>query len=188
MASSISPPKTEPWQRFTVLDALLLQVGYALAFPLVLSPYRRLAVTSFDEGTLFVLLATFCLGSAFSGPIILGSHWLLRGRRRGLSAGEWLWLSPIALLLVGAFGIWALHWVAQLRPNPDDARAVYFALLGLVLFLVEIGCMLNALLVVVARSVGDLKEPPCWWTDRFGTLTCLLIAVIVVLSVLAVLS
>ena len=188
MASSISPSKTEPWQRFTVLDALLLQAGYALALALILSPYRRLAVTTFDEGALFVLLAAFCLGSALSGPIILGSHWLTRGRRRGLSAGEWLWLSPIALLLVGTFGIWALHWTAQLMPNPDETRAVFFGLLGLVLFLAEIGCMLNALIVVLARSDGGLKEPPCWWTDRFGTLTCLLTATIVVLSVFAVLS
>jgi cation transport ATPase len=188
MASSISTHKKEPWQRFTVLDALLLQAGYALAFSVVLSPYRRLALGSFDEGAVLILLLTFCLGSTFSGPIILGSHWLIRGRRVGMSAGEWLWLSPFGILLVSALGVWALHWVAQILPDPDEIRAVFFALLALIMFLVEVGCMLNALLVVVARSVGDLTDPPCWWTDRFGTLTCLTIGAIVVLSVLAVLS
>ena len=188
MASSIPTHKTESWQRFTVLDALLLQVGYALAFSVVLSPYRRLVVSTFDEGAVLILLLTFCLGSALSGPIILGSHWLIRGRRVGLSAGEWLWLSPFGILLVSALGIWALHWVAQILPDPNEIRAMFFALLGLVMFLAEIGCMLNALLIVVARSVGDLADPPCWWTDRIGTLTCLTIGVIVVLSVLAVLS
>lgn len=188
MASSIPTDKTGPWQRFTVLDALLIQVGYAIAFPLVLSPYRRLVLSNFNEGTLFILLATICLGCTFSGPIILGSHWLLRGRRTVLSVGEWLWLSPIGLVLILAVGIWALHWIAQLLPDPNEMRAVFFALLGLVLFLLEIGCMLNALLVVVARSAGDLPEPPCSWTDWFGTLTCLLIGTIILLSGLAVVS
>ena len=180
--------KPEPWQRFTVLDVMLLQAGYALALAMVLSPARRMVVTTFDEGTLFILLTTICLGSVFSGPIVLASHWLFRGRRTGLSAGEWLWLSPFGILLSLALGIWALHWLAQVLPDPAEMRAVFFSLLGLVLFLVEIGCTLNALLVVVARSVGDLTEPPCWWTDRFGTLTCLLIGVIAFLCVLAVLS
>ncbi len=187
MVSSIST-HTEPWQRFTVLDALLLQVGYALALSWVLSPYRRLAFSSFDEGTLILLVTTFCVGSAFSGPIILGSHWLFRGRRVGMSAGEWLWLSPAAILAVLALGIWALHWVAELFPNSEGTRTVFYTGLGLLLFLVVIGCTLNALLVVVARSVGDLANPPCWWTDRFGALTCLALGVFVLLAIFAVIT
>lgn len=186
MASSISTDGTKPWQRFTVLDALLLQVGYALALSLVLSPYRRLAFSSFDEGTLVLLLITFSLGSVFSGPIILGSHWLLRGRRAGMSAGEWLWLSPMVVLLLAALGIWALHWVAQLFPDAKEIRAVFYTLLALLLFLVEIGCVMNALLVVVARSVGELDKPPCRWTDRFGALTCLVLGIFALLTVFAV--
>ncbi len=186
MASSIPTRKTEPWQRFTVLDALLLQVGYALAFAVILSPYRRLVVSSFDEGALVLLVLTFCLGGAFSGPIVLASHWLIRGRRVGMSAGECLWLSPMAVLVLAAFGIWGLHWVAQLFPDSKDVRAVFYVLLGLVLFLVEIGCVMNALLVVVARSVGDLDHPPCWWTDRFGALTCLVLGILVLLATFAI--
>ncbi len=187
MASSISTP-TQPWQRFTVLDALLLQVGYALAFSMVLSPYRRLVVSSFDEGSLVLLVTIFCLGSAFAGPIILGSHWLIRGRRVGMSAGEWLWLSPAAILAVGVLGIWALHWAAEIFPDSEGTRAIFYGLLGLLLFLVEIGCVLNALLVVVARSVGDLANPPCWWTDRFGALTCLLLGIFVLLTIFAIIT
>jgi len=187
MASSIST-RTQPWQRFTVLDALLLQVGYALAFSIVLSPYRRLAFSSFDEGSLILLLTTFCIGSAFSGPIILGSHWLFRGRRVGMSAGECLWLSPMAILAIAALGIWALHWVAEVFPDSQGTRAIFYSLLGLLLFLVEIGCVMNALLVVVARSVGDLANPPCWWTDRFGALTCLLLGIFVLLALFAIIT
>ena len=188
MSSPVPTTKSEPWQRFTVLDVMLLQAGYALALALVLSPARRLALTTFDAGTVLVVLTTICLGGVFSGPIVLASHWLFRGRRTALSAGEWLWLSPFGILIALGLGIWALHWVAQVFPAPAEVRAVFFALLGLVMILVEIGCTLNALLVVVARSVGDLTEPPCWWTDRFGTLTCLVLGIIVLLCVLAVLS
>jgi len=186
MAASIPPQKTEPWQRFTVLDALLLQVGYALALALVLSPYRRMVASSFDEGTLFLLGITFCLGSVFSGPIILAPHWLIRGRRVGLSAGECLWLSPLAILLLLAIGIWGLHWAAQLFPASKDVRAVFYAILALVLILLEIGCAMNALLVVMARSVGDLDHPPCPWTDRFGAMSCLLLGILVLLTLFAV--
>ncbi len=180
--------RTEPWQRFTVLDALLLQVGFALAFSLVLSPYRRLAFTSLDEGTFVLLLTTFCLGCAFSGPIVLGSHWLFRGRRAGMSAGEWLWLSPAGILVLGTLGIWALHWAAQVFPDAERIRTVFYALLGFLLFLLEVGCMMNALLVVMARSCGDLDHPPCWWTDRFGAVTCLVLGVFALLAVFAVMS
>ena len=165
-----------------------MQVGYALAFSLVLSPYRRLAVETLDEGSLMILVTTFCLGSAFAGPIVLGSHWLFRGRRAGMSAGEWLWLSPVAILVVAALGIWALHWVAQVLPDPEEIRAVFYALLGMLLFLIEVGCVLNAMLVVMARSFGDLEHAPCRWTDRFGAVTCLLLGIFVVLTVLAVFS
>ncbi|MHB8899845.1 MAG: hypothetical protein ACYC6Y_13950 [Thermoguttaceae bacterium] len=188
MAAPIPDKRTEPWQRFTVLDALLMQVGYALAFALVLSPYRRMALQPLDEGTVIIALTALCLGSAFSGPIVLGSHWLFRGRRAGMSAGEWLWISPAAILLIAAVGVWALHWIAQMLPDPDGIRAVSYALLGILLFLLEAGCVMNALIVVMARSVGDLDHPPCWWTDRFGALTCLLLGVFVLLTVFAVFS
>lgn len=165
-----------------------MQVGYAIAFSLVLSPYRQLVLDPFDEGGLVILLTTFCLGSAFSGPIVLGSHWLFRGRRAAMSAGEWLWLSPMAILLTLMLGVWLLHWVAQVLPDPEGIRAIFYALLAILLFLMEAGCVTNALLVVMARSLGDLTHPPCWWTDRFGALTCLLLGILVMLSVLAVFS
>lgn len=188
MATSLPNEKTRPWQRFTVLDALLLQAGYALAFSVILSPYRRLAFHTFDEGTLVVLIATLSLGNVFSGPIVLGSHWLVRGRRSLPSAGEWLWLSPIALCGVALLGIWALHWIAQVFPSPNDIRALFYILWGLTLALVEIGCLLNAFLILAARSFGDLGRAPCGWTDRFGAWTCLLMGVALVLGALAILS
>ena len=94
----------------------------------------------------------------------------------------------MAILLLGALGIWALHWVAQAFSDPDQARTIFYALLFLVLVLVEIGCMMNALLVVMARSVGDLAHPPCWWTDRFGAVTCLVLGIFFLLIVFAIVS
>jgi hypothetical protein len=85
-------------------------------------------------------------------------------------------------------GVWALHWVAQVLPDSEQVRAIFYALLALVLFLLEIGCMMNALLVVMARSVGDLAHPPCWWTDRFGAVTCLMLGVFALLTMFAVVS
>ncbi len=188
MATSLPNEETRPWQRFTVLDALLLQAGYALAFSVILSPYRRLAFHSFDEGTLVVLAATLMLGNVFSGPIVLGSHWLVRGRRSFPSAGEWLWLSPVVLCGVALFGIWALHWIAQLFPSPKEIRALFYILWGITLALAEIGCLLNAMMILAARSFGDLDHPPCGWTDRFGAWTCLLTGVVLLLCLLAVLG
>ncbi len=188
MASSHSSERLQPWQRFTILDALLMQMGYAMAFSLVFSPYRRLVAQPFDEGAVLIVVTTFCLGSALSGPIVLGSHWLFRGRRTGMSAGEWLWLSPSAILLIVILGVWGLHWVAQALPDPEGIRAILYALFGILLFLVECGCVVNAFLVVMARSFGDLDHPPCRWTDRFGAITCLVLGILLLLTLFAVFS
>jgi hypothetical protein len=188
MATSISTHRTEPWRRFTVLDALLLQAGYGVAFSLLFTPFRDRAFDTIDAGSLFLVLTTACLGSVLTGPIVLGSHWLFRGRRDGLSAGEWLWLSPIVLIALGLLGVWAIHWITYTLPDSKEVRAIFFAVLGLVLLLVEIGCVLNALLVAMARPMGDLITPPCPWADRFGALTCLATGALVLLTVFAVLS
>lgn len=164
----------EPWQQFTVLDALLLQTGYAIAFSVVFLPARN-AFDTLDLGSVVLVLIAACLGGALSGPIVLGSQWLFRGRRIALSAGEWLWLSPFAVAVAGALGIWIIYWGAEGLPDPEEIRAISFGILAMVLFLVEIGCAVNALIVLVARTSGELTPPPCSWTDRFGAATCLAI-------------
>jgi hypothetical protein len=186
MASTHQHP-VQPWQQFTVLDGLLLQAGYAIAFSVVFLPARS-AFETLDTGSVVLALVAVCLGGALSGPIVLGSQWLFRGRRIALSAGEWLWLSPLAIVVAGALGIWIIYWGAHGLPDPEEIRAVSFGILAMVLFLVEIGCAVNALIVLVARTSGELSPPPCSWTDRFGALTCLVIGTALFLIVVGTLA
>ncbi|MDI9443163.1 MAG: hypothetical protein QM844_03250 [Planctomycetota bacterium] len=177
----------QPWQQFTVLDGLLLQAGYAIAFSVVFLPARG-AFEAIDIGSVVLVLIAACLGGAVSGPIVLGSQWLFRGRWIALSAGEWLWLSPLAVFVAGLLGIWVIYWGAHSLPDPEEIRAVSFAILAMVLCLVEIGCAVNALIVLLARTSGELSPPPCSWTDRFGALTCLVIGAALFLIVAGTLA
>jgi len=175
-----------PWQHFTVLDAMLLQLAYALAFSMVFVPLRAEMTRGFDVGSLLGVLIAACLGSLLAGPIVLSSHWLFRGRQASLSAGEWLWLSPIALFLTGLVGVCLIYWIALDLPDRQEVQAVFLVFLALSLLLVEAGLVLNALLVLLARWGNQLPQAPCGWTDRFGAVSCLAAGIVTLLIALAV--
>ena len=139
---------------------------------------------------LLVLLATFCLGSTLSGtdhPCLPTGSFVDVVRVR--AQGNWLWPEPDWARADPRFGRLGPPLDCPDPPgpegNPDRFLRPFWHSRG---FLAEIGCMVNALLVLVARSAGDLTEPPCSWTDWFGALTCLIIGTIVLLGSLAVLS
>ena len=63
----------QPWQQFTVLDGLLLQASYAIAFSVVFLPARKRFLEAIDIGSVVLVLIAACL-AAVSGPIVLGSQ------------------------------------------------------------------------------------------------------------------
>ncbi|MFH1268498.1 MAG: hypothetical protein ABIK89_22475, partial [Planctomycetota bacterium] len=98
----------QSWQRFTLLDMLLIQAAFGIGFSLAcsLEPAEVAAVERITAGTVW--------GFVFAGPIVLMVQWTLRARSRGLSLGEWLWLSPALLF----FFLWcSLELPAKLYPG-----------------------------------------------------------------------
>ena len=51
---------------------------------------------------------------------------------------------PACGFVAGLLGIWVIYWGAHSLPDPEEIRAVSFAILAMVLCLVEIGCAVNA--------------------------------------------
>jgi hypothetical protein len=155
MADQPSAEK-EPWQRFTLLDVFLLQASFAIGL--------SLAVTLAPPATgwLFRALAAVVLGLTVAGPICLGTQWAFRGRRSGLSMGEWLGFTPAAFFAVGLL-------VAVVGPLfPLILLALVVWVLAQPLF------ALVALGALVGLFMGDRPEVKCTWTDAFGSSVCIL--------------
>jgi hypothetical protein len=131
------------------LDVLLFQVAFGIGLSLAFA-----ADTALESLPFFVSLSSV-LGCLFAGPIVLGSQWLLRGRRGQLSLGEWLWLSPLLLLLV----LFLLGVVGYL----------FFGFLELFVgFLGTLASVFTAALAAALLVSGAERDLPCYWTDRFG--------------------
>lgn len=153
-------PPQQPWQRFTLLDALLLQAGFAVGFSLagcvIWSPGQSLRAF---ELALWIVAGTNC-GAVLSAPLVLTVQWCFRGRQGRLSRGEWLWL--------GLFLVFAASFLAALLQSRDPVEAFFYACL--------MGCFFPVFLLPVMaarhefRSAWRLGRPvPCGWTDAFGT-------------------
>ncbi len=163
------------WKHFTLLDLLLLFPGYALGFALVrwmeVSSQQSVQVPQpwpADAMLIELLLAGFCLGSVFVGPIVLGSHYVWRGRRTRMSMGEWLWLAPGGAYL--CFGGIANLWPVMFgHPIP-----IWFMLLVLTQFVAS----LVAGQLLFMRLVGYRENATCLWTDCFGCVACILAGVL----------
>jgi len=159
--------RREPWQRFTLLDVLLVQASFGFSFSLACS----LAPAS--DGIERALAGTIW-GLVLAGPIVLMVQWTLRNRSRGLSAGEWLWLSPTVLF--------ALLWLALRGPTS------YHADLSRYLFsfwvFAQVTCIGVALATLVSGLRGYRSTVPCYWTDRTGNWAGLLFGVWTFLFVL----
>ncbi len=177
-------PRRKSWQRFTLLDVLLLQAGVALGFSLVFLAFGPRASELAPPGLVVLVVAAVLLGMILSGPLVLSVQIVFRGRRERLSMGEWLWLSPLVLGLAAVIGgeAWA-GLSASGRPG-DEGHLVVLVLLILLFASVQAACMLNALMVLAAGT-GPV---PCVWTDRFGAASCLASGVAVLLVALGILG
>jgi hypothetical protein len=153
--------RREPWQRFTLLDILLLQASFGLSFSLACSvgPAGATALERAVAGTVW--------GAVLAGPIVLMAQWIVRNRSRGLSAGEWLWLSPTALF--------CLLWLSLQGP------AAYHSALSRHLFsfwvFAQVTCMGVAVATLVSGLRGYRSTVPCFWTDRAGNLAGLVFGI-----------
>jgi hypothetical protein len=142
--------RRHPWQRFTLLDMLLLQASFALGFSLVRSvdPARA-------EGVRQVITAVV-FGAVLAGPVILLTQWTLRRRSRPLSAGEWLWLSPLVLFFV--------LWCASEIPSAWWSEFLFGAWV-----FAQVNCFGATLATLLSGLRGYRDTVPCYWTDRTGS-------------------
>ena len=152
-------PPEQPWQRFTLLDALLLQAAFAVGLSVV-----SLAIWSPQTELRAIDVVLWIAGGAgigvvVGGPLVLGVQVIFRGRRTLPSGGEGLWL-----VLSGTAGFAFVIALVLLR---DLAVAV-----GVTLALVAV---LIAISLPVAIQVSTLHRHGAWrtadccpWTDVAG--------------------
>ena len=159
--------RREAWQRFTLLDVLLVQASFGLSFSLACS------LEPGADGIERALAGTVW-GMVLAGPIVLMAQWTLRNRSRGLSAGELLWLSPTVLF--------SLLWCSLRGPaayHPDLSRYLFsfwvFA---------QVTCIGVAMATLLSGLRGYRSTVPCYWTDRTGNWAGLLFGVWTFLFVL----
>ena len=182
MIDDHTPEKPEPWQRFTLLDLLLLPVAFGVVCSSVFVPHAGRVFTLPVEKVLSLFVLAILAGCMAAGPLVFLVQLGLRGRRRGLSLGEWLWLSPLVLGLIGTAGKAIILGVYERCESPlgeATLGALFLSavLLASFLLLVEAVCVLAGLGVFLAGVMGKRLEVPCEWTDQFGGATCFLVGV-----------
>lgn len=160
--------KQRIWQRLTLLDLLLVQAAFGLSFSLAAS------LGGGQVGGVERVVAGIVWGLVFAGPVTLMTQWTLRHRSRGLSAGEWLWITPPVLF--------ALLWLSVRGP------VAAYPGLSRPLFWVWTFAQVTAIGVAVATLFSVLRgfrnDVPCRWTDRTGAWAGLLFGVWTFLFVL----
>jgi hypothetical protein len=178
MSTNETPPPEAyaSWQRFTLLDLLLLFPGYAIGAAITRPLYLMRMGGPF--GILGAITTTALGGSILAGPIILSAQFLLRCRRTPLSAGEWLWLSPLPITAL-ILGLPAFELVWR-----GDRLLVILAIgLGMAMSATSL-----AAVGVFFMSIRGRKNVPCFWTDRFGVMTAFVLAIPVILGVLLLIN
>ncbi len=155
MALPFRMHRSQPWQRLTLLDLLLLQASFGLGFSLVCWLYPG------EAGAPGRVITGVVFGAVFAGPTILLAQWTLRGRSRPLSAGEWLWLSPPLL-----FG---LLWCSLRIPLDWYSEHLFGAWIFAQITFIGV-----ALATLFSGFRGYRSTVPCYWTDRTGSWVSLL--------------
>jgi hypothetical protein len=158
----------ETWRRLTLLDLLLVQAAFGLSFSLASS------LGPVEVGGIERAMAGVIWGLVFAGPITLMTQWTLRHRSRGLSAGEWLWLSPTVLF--------AVLWCSLKGPAaayPALSRTLFWGWA-----FAQVTCMGVAVAALFSGLRGFRNAVPCRWTDRTGAWASLLFGVWMFLFVL----
>jgi hypothetical protein len=182
MIDDYTPKKLEPWQRFTLLDLLLLPVAFGVVCSSVFVPYAGQVFALPLEKMLALFVLAILAGCIAAGPLVFLVQLGFRGRRRGLSLGEWLWLSPLVLGLIGKCGHASIMGVYERCESPIDEAtlgALFLAavLLASFLLLVEAVCVLAGLAVFLAGVMGKRSDVPCEWADQLGGATCFMVGV-----------
>jgi len=170
MSTGPSDDRTERWQRFTILDLLLFQIGLGLGFFLVhvaevlLSErLQDVPMSTVLTGVLEQSVAGVTAGASIAGLLVLIVQWALRGRRQALSAGEWIWGSPaVELVLFVVMGMGSAV-AAPLK--------ILCVILGIILPAL---CLLLAVGIFVCEFGGESRDVPCPWADRAGAAVGLL--------------
>lgn len=162
--------KPERWRRFTLLDMLLVQAAFAAA--LSIAWQTRTA----ESGWIAPVIAAVVFGSIFAGPIVLISQWTLRGRRALPSTGEQLWIASFVCWTAGFYLIVLLRWLMEEKESSATLYAA--AVLGTSvcsLCVIQTICSGIALVWLVTGALKRRAPAPCQWTDRCGSLACLLL-------------
>jgi hypothetical protein len=182
MIDDYTSEKLEPWQRFTLLDLLLLPVAFGVVCSSVFVPYAGQVFALPLEKMLALFVLAILAGCIAAGPLVFLVQLGFRGRRRGLSLGEWLWLSPLVLGLLGKGGHASIMGVYERCESPIGEAmlgALFLAavLVASFLLLVEAVCVLAGLAVFLAGVMGKRSDVPCEWADQFGGATCFMVGV-----------
>lgn len=159
----------EPWQRFTLLDALLLQASVAVGFSVVYSLWPG------EEGWIYNAFSSVAFGVVVAGPIVLTVQWTLRGRRKIPTVGEQLWLASFLCWFVGTCLTLLLTWLDFREEFSDSVSAgVALAVPMCAMLVVQTIFSVHAVLQLVkSKTRNDGRSVPCEWTDRFGSVACL---------------
>lgn len=158
--------RVEPWERFTLLDAFLLQLAFALglAWGWTLWPSQ--------EGPILYVATVLAFGSVLSAPIILSVQWSLRRRRALPSVGEQLWIASFVCWLTGYLLVVLLSYAVQSSAAEYAVAALAFHLCPV--FLAQTVFSGVAVARLIRRTWGKRPHVPCKWTDLFGSVACLL--------------
>jgi hypothetical protein len=161
-------PALEPPPQPALIDYLLVFLGLGISTALAdMSGLRTLGPGTTPAALLQVLLRALPtllflpVGVALFWPIFYLTQWL-RGRRQGLSAGEWLlgltWLAALALAAWCAGK--GLGWLSGFLAEDDFKKHV---ILGYIIFMISMGCL--ALLLWLLGLVTRWRQP---WTHTLS--------------------
>ena len=173
----------ESWQRFTLLDLLLLQASFGLGLALACSPGTG------EPSGVERMIAGAVLGSVFAGPIILMTQWTVRDRSRPLTAGEWLWLSPSVLFFI----LWCSLKLSPLFDSQSSEHLFGFWIFAQItcseyLFnfwiFAQVACIGASVATLFSGFRGYRSTVPCYWTDRMGGWASLFFGIWVFVAVL----
>ena len=167
-ASQTAPPQPEPATCPALFDFLLLLLGAGVSTALAGVTGLRMVLPENASGPAWQNLrdvlptALFLpVGVILCWPIFYTTQWL-RGRRPGLTAGEWL--LGLAWLAALAFTGWSAGKGAGILPGffaEDDFKK--YAVLGYILFMLSMGALAVAIWLI--GLVGRWQQP---WTHTLS--------------------
>ena len=158
--------RLEPWQQFTILDAFLLQLAFALGLAWGWAFTWREELWLLGSGT------AVAFGSVLAAPIVLSVQWFLRGRRALPSVGERLWIASFLCWLASYFLV-ILLW-ASVRWRSGEHVVWGIGSYARPVYLAQTICAGVALVWLTRPEWRKRHPPPCKWTDLFGCVACLL--------------